>query len=60
MGAIIGHTNVRDELVSGIPEPHGLDITSDDIGRLLPRSGDVVMLDSGAHGVGEGLDQDVE
>jgi hypothetical protein len=59
MGAILVHSDVGDELVGGIPEPHGFDIARDDIGGFVAL-GEVVVLHSGAHGIGKGLDQDIE
>ena len=54
-----GHSNVWDELISGISEPHGFNVSSDDIGRLIA-FGEVEVLDSGAHGVGKSFDKDVK
>ena len=59
MGAVIGHSDVRNELISWISEPHGLDIASDDIGSFVT-FGKIEMLDCRAHGVGEGFDENVK
>ena len=46
MRTIFGHPNVGDKLVRGISEPHGFDISCDDVGRLIVIL-DVEVLDGG-------------
>ena len=59
MRAILWHSDVGYELVGRISEPHGLDIPSNDVGGLVALV-EVVVLNSGAHCIREGLYKDVK
>lgn len=59
MRAILRHPNIGYKLVGGVPQPHGFDIASDNVGGFIA-PGEIVVLDSSGHGVGVGLDEDVE
>lgn len=52
MGTVGWHADVGNELISGVPEPHGLDVARDDVRRLMPFC-EIVVLDCGADCVGE-------
>lgn len=57
--AIFWHSDVGDKLVGRISEPHGLNIPSNYVGGLVALA-DVVVLNSGAHCIREGLYKDVK
>ena len=52
--ALLGDSYIRKELIGGVSEPHGFDVTRDNVSRFVS-VGEVVVLDGGCKGVGVGL-----
>jgi len=59
MSAISGHSDIWNELIGRISEPHCLDIASNNINSLVT-FGKIVMLHCGTHCIGIGLHKDVK
>jgi hypothetical protein len=57
VGAIVRSTNIGDELIGGVPKPHGFDITSYDVSRFAA-VGQVVVLNSGGDSIGKSFGED--
>lgn len=59
MSAIVGHSDIGDELIGWVPEPHSFNISCDNVGSFMTL-GDIVMLNGSAHGVRECFDKNAK